>query len=226
MDQEKIGKFIAKLRKEKKLTQKQLANELGITDRAISKWENGKSMPDLSLLKPICDIFDISINELLSGEHSKNKLEGLHETLSDIHNRKEKTLVYIKFLDEINFIKETRILDKIPFIELSGRTNKRKAIKAFERNVDIMFCTYGVEKFGLDMQLCNNVIYYSQTFDYRSKVQSLDSVSFKGFPSYINIYDFWVKTNLEQIINDSLEHKKNLLSSVNNKLTKIEALQL
>jgi len=117
-------------------------------------------------------------------------------------------------------------LKNIPFIELSGRINKRKAIKAFERNTDVMFCTYGVEKFGLDMQLCNNVIYYSQTFDYRSKVQSLDSVSFKGFPSYINIYDFWVKTNLEQIINDSLEHKKNLLSSVNNKLTKIEALQL
>ena len=157
---------------------------------------------------------------------SKNKLEGLYETLADIHNRKEKTLVYIKFLDEINFIKETRILDKIPFIELSGRTNKRKAIKAFERNIDVMFCTYGVEKFGLDMQLCNNVIYFSQTFDYRCKVQSLDSVSFKGLPSCINIYDFWVKTNLEQLINDSLEHKKNLLSRVNNKITKIEALQL
>ena len=76
------------------------------------------------------------------------------------------------------------------------------------------------------MQLCNNVIYFSQTFDYRCKVQSLDSVSFKGLPSCMNIYDFWVKTNLEQLINDSLEHKKNLLSRVNNKITKIEALQL
>jgi len=157
---------------------------------------------------------------------SKNKLKGLHETLIDINNRKEKTIVYVKFLDEINFIKETHILKNIPFVEVSGRTNKRKAIKAFERNTDIMFCTYGVEKFGLDMQLCNNVIYFSQTFDYRCKVQSLNSVSFRGFPSHINIYDFWVKTNLEQLINDSLEHKKNLLSSVSNKITKIEALQL
>ena len=63
MNQEKIGKFISNVRKDKKLTQRQLADKLGITDRAISKWENGKSMPDLSLLKPLCDILDISINE-------------------------------------------------------------------------------------------------------------------------------------------------------------------
>ena len=73
MNQEKIGKFISNVRKDKKLTQRQLADKLGITDRAISKWENGKSMPDLSLLKPLCDILDISINELLNGEYLNNK---------------------------------------------------------------------------------------------------------------------------------------------------------
>ena len=67
MNQEKIGRFIAELRKEKKMTQIDLANKLGITDRAISKWENGRGMPDLSLLTPLCEILDISINELLSG---------------------------------------------------------------------------------------------------------------------------------------------------------------
>ena len=61
MNQEKIGKFISNVRKDKKLTQRQLADKLGITDRAISKWENGKSMPDLSLLKPLCDILGIVI---------------------------------------------------------------------------------------------------------------------------------------------------------------------
>lgn len=76
MNQEKIGNFISKIRKDKKITQKQLAEKLGITDRAISKWENGKSMPDLALLKPLCNILDITINELLSGEYiSKNKIE-------------------------------------------------------------------------------------------------------------------------------------------------------
>lgn len=73
MNQEKIGKFIANVRKDKKLTQRQLADKLGITDRAISKWKNGKSMPDLSLLKPLCNILDISINELLNGEYIKIK---------------------------------------------------------------------------------------------------------------------------------------------------------
>ena len=54
MDQEKIGKFILELRKEKGMTQQELATKIGITDRAISKWENGKGMPDISLMKPLC----------------------------------------------------------------------------------------------------------------------------------------------------------------------------
>ena len=68
MNQIKIGKFIAECRKKKNLTQMQLAEQLGITDRAISKWENGKSMPDSSIMLELCDILCISVNELLSGE--------------------------------------------------------------------------------------------------------------------------------------------------------------
>ncbi len=68
MNQEKIGKFIAKCRKEKKLTQSELAEKLGVTDKSIGNWENGRNMPDLSLFKPLCDILDITINDLLSGE--------------------------------------------------------------------------------------------------------------------------------------------------------------
>jgi len=68
MDQNKIGKFISELRKEKDLTQEQLANKIGITKNAVSKWERGISMMDVSLLKTVCDILDISIVELLNGE--------------------------------------------------------------------------------------------------------------------------------------------------------------
>ncbi len=68
MDQKKIGSFIAARRKENGLTQSQLAEKLGITDKAISKWETGKSMPDLSLLCPLCDLLQITLNELLLGE--------------------------------------------------------------------------------------------------------------------------------------------------------------
>lgn len=73
MNQEKIGKFILKLRKEKKMTQQELALKIGVTDRAISKWENGRGMPDLSLMKPLCDELGISINELISGEKINKK---------------------------------------------------------------------------------------------------------------------------------------------------------
>lgn len=68
MNQEKIGKFIAEIRKEKKLTQEDLATKLGITKNAVSKWERGISMMDMSLLIPVCDILEVSITELLNGE--------------------------------------------------------------------------------------------------------------------------------------------------------------
>ena len=68
MDQVKIGKFIAQLRKEKNMTQLDLAKKLGVTDRAISKWENGRGMPELSIIKPLCEELSTTINELFCGE--------------------------------------------------------------------------------------------------------------------------------------------------------------
>ena len=68
MDQVKIGKFIAECRKSVNLTQAQLAEKIGITDRAISKWETGRAMPDTSLMLELCDILGITVNDLLSGE--------------------------------------------------------------------------------------------------------------------------------------------------------------
>ena len=68
MDQEKIGRFIATCRKEQNLTQASLAEKLGITDRAVSKWETGRSLPDASIMLELCDILKININELFTGE--------------------------------------------------------------------------------------------------------------------------------------------------------------
>ncbi|MBE6600245.1 MAG: helix-turn-helix transcriptional regulator [Ruminococcaceae bacterium] len=68
MDQIKIGKFIAECRKTANLTQMQLSERLGITDKAVSKWERGMAMPDSSIMLELCDILGISVNELLSGE--------------------------------------------------------------------------------------------------------------------------------------------------------------
>lgn len=73
MEQEKIGKFIAALRKEKNMTQVELAEKIGVTDRAVSKWENGRGMPDISVIKPLCDELGITVNEFLSGERLNKK---------------------------------------------------------------------------------------------------------------------------------------------------------
>ena len=73
MNQEKIGKFIATCRKDKKLTQEQLAEKLGITDKSVSRWENGKCLPDVSLYKDLCNILGITLNEFFSGEKIKEE---------------------------------------------------------------------------------------------------------------------------------------------------------
>ncbi len=80
MNQEKIGKFIAKCRKDKNMTQGELAEKLGVTDKSIGNWENGRNMPDLALFKPLCDELDITINDLMSGEKiSKDKYQAKFE---------------------------------------------------------------------------------------------------------------------------------------------------
>lgn len=86
MDQEKIGKFIKEERKNKKLSQEELGELLGVSNRSISKWETGVSLPDISLFKPLCEVLDISYNELLSGErlNKTNYQEKLEDNLSNV----------------------------------------------------------------------------------------------------------------------------------------------
>ncbi|MBE6687137.1 MAG: helix-turn-helix transcriptional regulator [Ruminococcaceae bacterium] len=92
MDQIKIGRFIAECRKQKNLTQMQLAEKLGITDKAISKWERGITMPDSSIMLELCSILGISVNELLSGEkiNMENNNQKNEQILLDMAKEIEK----------------------------------------------------------------------------------------------------------------------------------------
>ena len=97
MDQIKIGRFIAERRKKASLTQMQLAEKLGITDKAISKWERGVAMPDTSIMLKLCDILGISVNELLCGEkidmeNNNQKNEQLFLNMAKELERKNKTV--------------------------------------------------------------------------------------------------------------------------------------
>lgn len=91
MDQIKIGRFIAECRKKQNLTQFELAEKLNITDRAVSKWENGKSMPDSSIMLELCDVLKISVNDLLCGEvvTMDDYKEKLDKTIIEMVKQKE-----------------------------------------------------------------------------------------------------------------------------------------
>lgn len=91
MDQIKIGKFISLKRKEKNITQSELAEKLNITDRAISKWENGVCLPDANNMPDLCNILDITINDLFSGEvlDMKDNEKWLEQNLLEMARIKE-----------------------------------------------------------------------------------------------------------------------------------------
>ena len=92
MNQEKTGKFIAEKRKEKSLTQQELADVLGISNKTISKWECGNGLPEVSLMMPLCEALGISVNELLSGEELHNTYaEKAEENFIELIKEKEKT---------------------------------------------------------------------------------------------------------------------------------------
>jgi transcriptional regulator with XRE-family HTH domain/DNA-directed RNA polymerase subunit RPC12/RpoP len=93
MDQIKIGKFIAERRKLVKLTQSQLAERFGITDRAVSKWETGKAMPDSSLMLELCHVLGITVNDLLSGEviNVENYNKEMEQKLIELVKEKEES---------------------------------------------------------------------------------------------------------------------------------------
>ena len=92
MDQIKIGRFISERRKSVNFTQAQLAEKLGITDRAVSKWETGKAMPDPSIMLELCSILGINVNELLSGESisMENNIQKNEQLLLDMAKELEK----------------------------------------------------------------------------------------------------------------------------------------
>ena len=115
MNQEKIGKFILECRKNKKLTQAQLAEKLDITDRAISKWETGKCMPDSSIMLELCEILGISVNELLSGEmiEMKDYDKKAEENLLNMAKREEKQNKKLLFYENI-----IGIISSVTFIVL------------------------------------------------------------------------------------------------------------
>lgn len=169
MNQEKIGKFIADVRKEKDMTQVQLANRLGVTDRAISKWENGRGMPDWTLIKPLCKELGITMNELLSGEKIKkedyqerfeeNVLNTISYTENKINKFKKITKIILSgaFVILILFftlfcIDVKRMYDNKPVLFSTWGYDYAPPIDLSEEKVKIAIETYLIDKADSEMK--------------------------------------------------------------------------
>ncbi len=100
MNQIEIGKFIAGLRKEQKMTQAELGEKVGVTNKTISRWENGNYMPDISVIQALCEVLEVSVNELISGkrlsetEYKEQADTNLLSSLGQIKNiRRERSII-------------------------------------------------------------------------------------------------------------------------------------
>lgn len=136
---------------------------------------------------------------------SSSKINRLKKLVSEILERGEKVAVYVKFIDEVNCLKE--ILD---CAVLSGQEKSGD----FKNDKNILISTYGTGSMGLNMQYCNNAIFFTQTFDYKDKIHAIHRYYRTGQESPVNIYNFWVKTGLENIIRGSLEKKQSTANNV------------
>ncbi len=118
MDQVKIGKFIAECRKNNGLTQMQLAGKLNITDRAVSKWENGKAMPDSSIMLALCDELKISVNDLLSGEvvTMDNYDKNLEKNLLEMVKEKEQADKRLLSMEIVIAVLSSMVLFALVFV--------------------------------------------------------------------------------------------------------------
>lgn len=143
MNQEKIGKLITTLRKEKKLTQKELANILGVSDKSVSKWERGVCLPDVSLFKPLCEVLNITLNEFFAGEkiEEQNYKEKADENLlqaleNSTFTLKEKQKYFKEKWQKEHFFALTLVMFVIAFFIIYGWIKN-------DRNITILFIIMG-----------------------------------------------------------------------------------
>ena len=140
MNQEKIGKFIQELRKENKMTQQGLADRLNVTDRAVGNWENGRRMPDYSILKQLCEELNISVNELLNGERIKKEeiKEKTEEVIINTVSYSNKKIKNIKLIFTLSI--SLILLVIITFSVLFGIDVSR-----MKNNKEVLFSTWGFD---------------------------------------------------------------------------------
>lgn len=127
MDQIKIGKFIAQMRREQSLTQRQLAEKIGISDKTVSKWETGHGLPEVILMIPLCDTLRINVNELLSGErladseYQKKAEENIMNLVKEKEESKKKIILSV-IEGALTILSGTTLILLVGFLEMNTWT--------------------------------------------------------------------------------------------------------
>lgn len=146
MEQNKTGKFIAEMRKEKSMTQRQLAELLRVSDKTISKWETGKGMPEVSLMLPLCEVLGINVNELLAGE--KLTKENYHvkaeENIINISKEKERNKHMLGKRILLTFIIGCLFLVTLILILITGKPAQNDAMPIIPFDLNITAIGLGI----------------------------------------------------------------------------------
>ncbi len=137
----------------------------------------------------------------------KDKFCAVLTLVDEILGRDEKVVIFVKFVSEAKLLRKA--LGGLLYMG-----TKKDDLSSFETDEHILICTYGVGSVGLNLQCANNIIYFSQTFDYKDKEQAKCRVFRTGQKKVVNIYNMWIDTGLEDIIKFSLNRKENLLHNV------------
>lgn len=143
MDQNKTGKFIAEERKRKALTQKQLAEALGISDKTISKWERGGGFPEVSLLLPLCRELDITVNELLAGErvaeedYKKKAEENMMNLVKEAQESRKKIILSA-------LVAALAILAALPLVVVAGALEMETWLRCLLIGIGLVVVVLGI----------------------------------------------------------------------------------
>jgi SNF2 family DNA or RNA helicase len=160
------------------------------------------------------DDFDfLAIAQQLQHFYTENCIEKKFHFNNLIKKIEGQVIIYVKYISELDYLKAN-----YDCVEYSGRC--KDGIELFKNGAKILICSYGSGSLGHNLQFCNNIIYLSQTFDYKDKEQSLHRIYRIGQKKQCNIYNFYVNTGLEDIIKSSLDKKISTLAEIKNCISK------
>lgn len=236
MNQEKIGKFICESRKNKNLTQKELADKLGVTDKTVSRWENGYYLPDISLFNDICLILDIEVTELLKGEKNKNMdKENLKQTITNLVeisnkkiNKNKRKIIIISGIIILLFLAIfiTLLLKKEKSYRIISNSEVHFPTRyAIEQKEDGWFCHFDIEYLKTDMTKpyyygydCDN-LKYSSLPNYYISGEEMDKDGIYEYKIDINhpsyIFNKQYSSDIKKINNYFLSKEFNQEISIN-----------